>query len=193
MQFESVEHGYANLWAKAEIRPERGGAAKTIAQKLAGDRARYEAVSEKVGAPWWWVAIIHQMEADANFTKHLHNGDPLTARTVHVPAGRPPKPLMPPFAWEQSAADALTLEGIAAVKEWTVPRALYQFEKYNGFAYFNHAINSPYVWSFTTLYTRGKYVADGRFNAGAVSKQCGAAAILKAMAAAGIVNLQDLT
>lgn len=189
MEFQSVQRGYANLWAKAEIRPDRVAAAKAIAVKLQKSQARYEAVSATVGAPWWFVAIIHQMEANADFTKHLHNGDPLSARTVRVPRGRPPRPLMPPFTWEQSAADALTMEGIADVKGWTVPRALYQFEKYNGFAYFNHAINSPYVWSFTTLYSRGKYVADGKWDADAVSQQCGAAAILKAMADGGIVSL----
>lgn len=189
MEFQSVQRGYANLWAKAEIRPERVAAANTIAKKLAGNQARYEAVAASVGAPWWWVAIIHQMEAEADFTKHLHNGDPLTARTTHVPRGRPPKPAMPPFTWEQSAADALTMEGIADVPDWRVARALYQFEKYNGFAYFNHAINSPYVWSFTTLYSKGKYVRDGVFDADAISQQCGAAAILKAMQATGIVSL----
>lgn len=189
MEFQSVQRGYANLWAKAEIRPEYADDAAAIATKLAGSKPRYEAVSATVGAPWWFVAIIHQMEANASFTKHLHNGDPLSARTVRVPRGRPPRPLMPPFTWEQSAADALTMEGIADVKGWTIPRALYQFEKYNGFAYFNHAINSPYVWSFTTLYTQGKYVADGKWDPEAVSQQCGAAAILKAMIETGSVTI----
>jgi lysozyme family protein len=188
MQFESLQRGYANLWARAEIKPERVAAAAAIASKLAGNSSRYEAVAGSVGAPWWFVAIIHQMEADADFTKHLHNGDPLTRRTVHVPRGRPAAG-KPPFTWEESAVDALTLEGIAAVPKWTTPRALYQFEKYNGFGYFEHGINSPYVWSFTTLYDKGKYTADGRFDPSAVSQQCGAAAILKAMVAAGIVNI----
>jgi lysozyme family protein len=40
-------------------------------------------------------------------------------------------------------------------------------------------IPSPYLWSGTTVYERGKYVADGRFSAIAVDKQIGCAAILK--------------
>jgi lysozyme family protein len=40
---------------------------------------------------------------------------------------------------------------------------------------------TPYLWSFTNHYTKGKFVADGKFDANAVSKQCGAAAILKLM------------
>lgn len=188
MKFESVQRGYANLWAQAEIRPEHADQAKKIAHKLSGGRSRYELAAGIVAAPWWWVAITHQMEGNASFKTHLHNGDPLTARTVHVPKGRP-KTGKPPFAWEDSAADALIMEGIAEVKTWPIARALYQFEKYNGFAYFNHAINSPYLWSFTTLYEKGKYVRDGVFDAKAVSKQCGAAAILKAMVEDGIVTL----
>jgi lysozyme family protein len=38
-----------------------------------------------------------------------------------VPAGRPAAG-SPPFTWEQSAADALELAGIASVKDWSVPR-----------------------------------------------------------------------
>src|SRR5260221_197971 len=102
MQFESVHLGYTNLWTRAAIRPERIDQADAIAHKLASNQARYGTVAGSVGAPWWWVAIIHQMEADANFTKHLHNGNPLSARTTHVPRGRP-KTSKPPFAWEDSA------------------------------------------------------------------------------------------
>lgn len=188
MQFETLQRGYANLWAKAEIKPERLKAATAIAQKLAGNRERYEAVAAKIGCPWWFVAIIHQMESSADFTTHLHNGDPLSRRTTHAPRGRPAAG-KPPFAWEESAIDALTMEGIANVPKWSVPRTLYQFEHYNGFGYFNHSTNSPYLWSFTTLYDKGKYTADGRFDPKAVSGQCGAAAILKAMIAAQIIEL----
>jgi lysozyme family protein len=48
------------------------------------------AVAGEVGIPWYVVAVIHNMEAGQNLRTHLHNGDSLTARTVHVPAGRPP-------------------------------------------------------------------------------------------------------
>ena len=42
---------------------------------------------------------------------------------------------------------------------------------------------SPYLWSFSNHYARGKYVADGHFSATAVSQQCGAALLLKRLAA----------
>ena len=47
---------------------------------LVANRARYEQVQNATGVPWYVVAIIHNMEASQNFKRHLHNGDPLTAR-----------------------------------------------------------------------------------------------------------------
>src|ERR1022692_3987605 len=124
-----------------------------------------------------------------NFNQHLHNGDPLTARTVHVPAGRPPNG-SPPFAWEQSATDALTFQGFANLTDWSLPVILYRLEAYNGFGYRKLAppINTPYLWSFSNQYTSGKYVADGKFDPHAVSPQCGAAVILLQMAQNGALN-----
>jgi lysozyme family protein len=37
--------------------------------------------------------------------------------------------------------------------------------------------------SFSNLYSKGKFVQDGHFDPNAVSKQCGAALMLKAVAA----------
>jgi lysozyme family protein len=58
--------------------------------------------------PWELIAALHEREAGGSFKGHLHNGDPLTGRTYHVPAGRPAKG-SPPFTWEASAIDALTM------------------------------------------------------------------------------------
>jgi lysozyme family protein len=42
-------------------------------------------------------------------------------------------------------------------------------------------VPTPYLWSYSNLYENGKFVADGRFDPEAVSKQCGAAPMLKAV------------
>ena len=65
-----------------------------------------------------------------------------------------------------------------------MPGTLFQLEGYNGFGYRDHhpTVPSPYLWSFSNHYTRGKYVADGRFSPTAVSQQCGAAVLLKRLA-----------
>ena len=176
---------YELLYESALVRPNRRAAVDQLVKRITASQPRYQKVGKALGVPWYVVGIIHSLEASGDFSRHLHNGDPLTARTVHVPAGRPPTG-KPPFTWEQSAIDALRLRGMDRWKDWSVPGTLFQLEGYNGFGYRDHHpdVPSPYLWSFTNHYTRGKYVADGRFSATAVSQQCGAAPLLKALAAA---------
>lgn len=190
MKFEDSERGYAAMWARAKLLPARRSAAMAIARRAIENRARYElAAAACPGMPWWWVACAHSLESGMSWTRHLHNGDPLTARTRQVPAGRPATG-SPPFTWEASARDALTMppHSLHLVREWTIPRALYELERYNGFGYVRRRINSPYLWSFTTLAQPGKYVADGRFDPAAVSQQCGAVAIMKALEELGALR-----
>jgi lysozyme family protein len=40
---------------------------------------------------------------------------------------------------------------------------------------------TPYLGSFPNRYEKGKYVADGRFDPPTISKQCGAANMVKAL------------
>ena len=177
---------YELLYESCLVRPNRRAAVdQLVAADHQDSRPRYEKVGKALGIPWYVVGIIHSLEASGNFTRHLHNGDPLTARTTHVPAGRP-KTGKPPFTWEQSAIDALRGQGLAAWKDWSVPGTLFQLEGYNGFGYRDHhpTVPSPYLWSFSNHYTRGKYVADGHFSPTAVSQQCGAALLLKRLAGA---------
>ena len=99
---------HSERYILAKIKPEKMAEVEAVAKKISQNKPRYEAVSLTLatGMPWWFVAIVHFMEGGGKFTKHLHNGDPLTDRTVRVPRGRP---LFgnPPFRWEQSAIDAL--------------------------------------------------------------------------------------
>jgi lysozyme family protein len=85
--------------------------------------------------------------------------------------------------------DAIRYEGYAGAADWSLPVALYRFESYNGFGYRSRNINSPYLWSFSNHYTSGKFVQDGRYDPTAVSRQCGAAVMLKALVAAGDIDL----
>jgi lysozyme family protein len=177
---------YTLLYRSCLIRPARKASVDQAARKLMANRARYEKVAAALKIPWSVIAAIHWMEAGGDFTRHLHNGDPLTARTTHVPAGRPPTG-NPPFTWEQSAIDALTYQGFAKWKDWSIPGTLYKLESYNGFGYRDHhpGVLSPYLWSFSNHYTRGKYVADGKFSPTAVSQQVGAAVLLRRLQQGG--------
>lgn len=182
----ALRREYERLFETCQIRPDRQRDVESIAKQLARDRERYETVTARQGVPWTFVAVVHQMESSGNFSRHLHNGDPLTARTVQVPKGRP-KRGSPPFTWEESAADALALKRLSGSTDWSLAGMLYQLERYNGWGYRLHHphVLSPYLWSFSTHYQSGKYVADGRWSETAVSKQCGAAVLLRRLAEHG--------
>jgi lysozyme family protein len=149
-------------------------------KRIRQGKPTYELVQAATGVPWMFVGIVHGMEAGFNFSSHLHNGDPLTARTVQVPKGRPLNGA-PPFTWLDSAIDALRFEKLHLVSDWSVPHMLFLLEGYNGFGYRARGVPSPYLWSFSNIYDKGKFVADGKFDPNAVSKQCGSALMLKAI------------
>ncbi len=177
---------YESLFASAAIRPERQAIVSATAQRMADAShwPRYVVVADSIGVPPHVVALIHAMESGLSFSGHLHNGDSLEARTVHVPKGRP---LVgkPPFSWAESACDALLLHKLDTWDDWSLAGLSYVLERYNGFGYRRHGNVSPYLWSFTTAYTRGKYVSDGHFDPRAVSQQAGAMALLRGLAGCG--------
>lgn len=182
--FAALCDEYQAYYDGCEVRPGNEGSVAYYVKRLLRGRPVYEEVGADLnGIPWAFIGVLHGMECGFSFAGHLHNGDPLGARTVHVPAGRPQNGL-PPFTWRQSAADALTMKGFDQVSDWSTPHMLYLIEKYNGFGYRMRRLPTPYLWSFSNRYEKGKYVADGRFDPNAVSKQCGAALMLKAAAAA---------
>lgn len=174
---------YKKLFETCRTNPDRKAAVDSLVDQIEANRARYDKVGKALGIPWQFIAVIHNMESSQRFDRHLHNGDPLSARTRQVPAGRP-KTGNPPFTWEDSAADALTMRGIGSDTDWSLEGTLYQIEGYNGWGYrnFHPHVASPYLWSFSSHYTSGKYVADGRWSDTAKSAQCGAALLLRRMA-----------
>lgn len=174
---------YGALFNTCNIIPSKTAAIESIINKIIKNKSRYESVEKQLNIPWYFTAVIHSMESGLSFDKHLHNGDPLTARTVHVPAGRPVEG-NPPFTWEESAVDALKFQKINRWNDWSIAGLLYKIEEYNGWGYrLKHPhVLSPYLWSFSNHYTKGKYIADGTFSETAVSRQCGAAVLLRRMA-----------
>src|SRR5690606_1983428 len=176
--YESLKAEYRRLWERCEVRPERAGHVAYYGKRLREHRTAYEPVAAALGIPWQFVGVVHAMECGFSFACHLHNGDPLRERTVRVPKGRPVTG-SPPFTWQESAVDALRLQKLHRVEDWTVPRMLYLLERYNGFGYRRRGLPTPYLWSFSNLYEKGKFVRDGAFDPEAVSQQCGAALMLR--------------
>lgn len=180
--FGATQKGYGKLWDEAVIKAAREPELAVFVQRALDNKAKYHAVQVKTGCPWYVIAAIHMRESSASFLKHLHEGSPLSERTKLVPKGRP-KGGEPPFTWQESAVDALSVppHNMKTVGRWSVERMLFEFEKYNGFGYMGKT-NSPYVWAGTTVYIGGKYVRDGVFDPTYVDKQLGCAAMVKALA-----------
>lgn len=150
--------------------------------EIVARRQMYDDLRTLLGGkvPWHVLGVLHRMESDGRLDRHLHNGDPLTARTVHVPAGRPLDGA-PPFSWLQSAEDAVRVQGLHLWADWSLSGTLYRIEFWNGLGYLRRhpETPSPYLWAGSNIYTKGKFVADGHWDAEAVSQQIGAAVLLK--------------
>jgi lysozyme family protein len=71
----SLRSEYEDLFNNCVIRPERLASVEALIAGLLSNRVRYENVGGNLGIPWFFVAVIHNMEASQNFTRHLHNGD----------------------------------------------------------------------------------------------------------------------
>ncbi|NJO64539.1 MAG: hypothetical protein HC836_42280 [Richelia sp. RM2_1_2] len=178
-------------WEKAKLRPEWHIRIDKCIFRTLKNKEKYEFIQnqKKNGLPWFVIAGLHERESTQNFNKHLHEGSPLSKKTQYIPKGRlPDKP--PPYTWEESAFDALyTLKKLHKHDWQDLELMLELIEKYNGLGYRKREINSPYLWSGTTIYERGKYIADGKFSYVAVDKQIGVAALLKRMEERDIISL----
>lgn len=192
---DALKSEYEALFSLMRINPQQSSTIASIVKRIQRPEAlrAYRAVENITGVPWHVVAIMHSLEAELKFECHLHNGDPLTARTVREPTGRP-RTGAAPFDWVQSAADALTLDQLDRWNDWSIGGTAFALEVYNGMGYrrnFPH-VKSPYLWSFSSIYTRGKYVSDGRFDPNTVSRQCGGMVLLKALCEAGMFEFEAL-
>lgn len=178
---------YNRRFTSAVITKSRIPAVSEAADAVKAGRARYERVADQTGVPWWLIGIIHNLECNSSWTKHLHNGDSLARRTHRKPAGRPPRGT-PPFDWEFSAVDAVQYDGLHRWKDWSLPGCLYKLEAFNGFGSRKRGVATAYLWSFSDQYRRGKFIKDNVWSPTAISKQVGAALILKTLVAQGVVT-----
>jgi lysozyme family protein len=167
----------AARWARAKLT--RSSEFNPVAKRLIAAKARYQAVEAKTGVPWYVIAVIHERESSQSWAGSLAQGDPWNKVSTHVPAGRGPFK-----SWEDAAVDALVncAPYASRNKDWSIGALLTLLEGYNGLGYFNKGIPSPYVWSGTDQYVKGKYVRDGVFDANTVDKQLGCAGLLLVMA-----------
>lgn len=184
---------YGRLFETCTVRPQYQPEIDRAVSKMIVSKARYQALSKQTAVPWTLIAVLHELECGQRFDRHLHNGDPLNAPTVQIPKGRPPG--NGPWTWEESATDALTIEGYPKWSDWSVAGTLYKLESYNGVGYrlYHPSVLTPYLWSYSNHYSSGKYKSDGVFSATVVSKQPGTAALLRRLAERGESAFSDQT
>lgn len=180
---------YRSIWptyaqALDNIKFTRPAIAAAAAKKLLANKDKYQAVEAKTGVPWWWIACTHNRESDADFSTQLAQGDPLNRVSTNVPRGQ--GPYYGDYAWERAAIVALEDHKLDKVVDWRLEKALYWWESFNGWGYYNHGRPSAYVFAGTSIYDPpsgpgGKYIADGVWSGSAVDKQLGCVAVLAAL------------
>jgi lysozyme family protein len=58
-----LKSSYQRLFDTCTIKPERFPEVDRIAEKIAANRPVYELVGSKLGIPWYFIGIVHNMEA----------------------------------------------------------------------------------------------------------------------------------
>lgn len=186
----TVSPDHVLLFQTMKVAPWAKAAAKDVAEKINLNIDRYKKVAGGLGRgdepllPWV-IGILHNLESGMDFNTHLHNGDPLANKTVRIPSGRPEFWFDIPKSertWEMSAVDAMMSAPHRSISDPetinNIGLLLDKVERFNGLGYRKKGIYSPYLWSGTSHYSRGKYVRDGVYDANAVSKQVGFAVVL---------------
>lgn len=191
MDYSQLIAGNQARWEKCSITPSRLGAVKEVAQRLCSALAKphYIEAQNATGVPWWVIAMIHEREATQDWKANIAQGDPWNQVSRHVPRGRGPFK-----SWLEAAVDALVncAPFAARWKDWSAGGALMLLDLYNGLGYeLYHHEASPYLWAATNEEERGKYLADGKFDASVWDTQIGCSAMLKAMGAIDASILEE--
>lgn len=182
--FDDIKKDYETSFANAKIIDKHRSNINWCVKQILDNKDKYLEVEDACCTPWFAVAIVHGMECSFNFRQHLHNGDNIKKKTWQVPSGRP-DPWNPPNDWNSSAIDALRVDKMTGLTDWSLARTLFRWEGYNGWGTRGRGVKTPYLWSFSDQYSKGKYVADGKWDSNAVSQQCGAAVMLKVLVEKG--------
>lgn len=175
--FPKYKSEYERLLKTMVIKPSWKPIVDSAAKKILANKVKYKEVEDATGVPWNVIGVIHWLECGGSFNGHLHNGDSLKKKTWQVPRGRPltkGSNSDGSYTWVESAIDAVEYDGLTKNTDWSDARVAFLLEKYNGWGYRKPGINSPYLWSGSNHYTRGKYIADGKYDSGAISQQTGA-------------------
>ena len=150
---------------------------------------KYRKIAKKAKVPRQLIAAIHYRE-DVNdclygkFRVYLHNGQKLGKKTTIAPVGK----FFRKGQFVKAAIDAIH-DKETYKKEYNLSYGskdmaamLALAEKFNGTGYTDyHDGNSPYLYSGTSLYVKGKYTEDGDYDGNLIDKQVGVFALINAI------------
>jgi lysozyme family protein len=150
---------------------------KVVIPKIVKNKSIYKAIANEIGCPLAMVPLIHTKESGSDlgvFKIYLGNGQPYNKKTTIVPKGRGPF-----GSFTEGAIDALKYKKIDKMKIESLEHMLFVLEGFNGYGYRQYGINSPYIYSHTSLYTKGLFVSDGVFDKKKASENIGCLALYK--------------
>lgn len=176
--FEVLRPEYSQLLSVMTVRPDSKEKIDKAAVKLLGYRTRYEPVTAANGVPVVFIATSFEREASSNFTKNPAQGWPLNSISKIIPRNGPFR------TWFDAAIAAYHLNGLDKVgaENWTWELFCFYGEMFNGFGYRDfHSMHTPYLWGGTNIQTRGKYIADGKFDASHMDEQIGIVPVARRM------------
>jgi lysozyme family protein len=146
---EELRSEYNSLLQTCEIRADKLTEVQDICDTILANKPRYEAIATATSVPWFMVAAIHSLEGGLNF--------PMAKKASLI------RPIRP---FEESATDALML---AVTRTDSPALSVARFRSRE------LGLHTPYLWSSSNHYTKGKFVRDGVFDPDAVSKHNAAA------------------
>jgi lysozyme family protein len=206
--FPALAPEYAALLAVMRLDPAREHELAVRAAVLLAlsqrHRDEWAAVEAKTGVPRLWGLASFERESGSDYARSPAQGDRWDRVSVNVPRG-----LGPYQCWGDACVAAYRIDRLDEVVRglgsavgsqdgaassliadpshpipgsgWTWPRACFEGELFNGFGPRAHGRQTGYLWSWTNIYTGGKYVADGKWDPDHVDEQCGMVPMMAAL------------
>lgn len=178
---DTIKKHYENLWDTMVVHQSMLIQTSKLVDRMFKYRDRYLAVEMATRCPKEVIMVIHAMEASLDFSCHLANGDSLKYKTISVPVGLPVTDHPGPYTWEEGAIAAINYDKMNRTKLGDISYLLYRLEGFNGYGYLKMNLNSPYLWSGSNHYVKGKFVKDHQYDPNFISRQIGAAILLKSV------------
>jgi len=75
----TLTNQYQQLFASCTVLPQHRASVERLTAQLLQHQVHYEQTVHKTLMPWPVMAVIHALEANQNFHRHLHNGNHCTA------------------------------------------------------------------------------------------------------------------